>query len=43
VPLFKFGAPHLPAAGAFFAALGELPPSFAVSGIVGLAVSSLDR
>ena len=42
VPLFKFGAPNLPGeAGVFFANLGELPPSFVLSGLVGWVVSSV--
>lgn len=44
VPLFKFGAPGLPGdVGVFFANLGELPPSFLLSGLVGWLVSSLRR
>jgi sodium/proline symporter len=44
VPLFKFGAPNLPApVGPAFGAIAELPPSFLVSGIAGLVVSLLDR
>ena len=40
VPLFKFGAPNLPGdMGVFFGNLGELPPSFLLSALVGWAVS----
>ncbi|MEE2711337.1 MAG: sodium/proline symporter [Planctomycetota bacterium] len=43
VPLFKFGAPLLPGVGAFFAALEELPPAFALSALAGVFVSLLDK
>ncbi|NNM27334.1 MAG: sodium/proline symporter [Phycisphaerales bacterium] len=43
VPLFKFAAPHLPVVGDAFNALEELPPSFLVSGVVGIIVSLGDR
>lgn len=43
VPLFKFGAPMLPGVGPFFEALEELPPAFALSGLVGVLVSLLDK
>lgn len=43
VPLFKFVAPGLPVVGDSFAALSELPPAFAVSGIVAVLVSRFDR
>jgi SSS family transporter len=43
VPFFKFAAPNLPAVGGFFKALGELPPAFLVSGIIGIVVSLADR
>ena len=42
VPLFKFAAPLLPEVGPFFAALGELPPAFMLSALVGVMVSRLD-
>ena len=42
VPLFKFGAPALPKIGIAFDTLEELPPSFLISGIVGIVVSLLD-
>jgi Na+/proline symporter len=43
VPLFKFAAPHLPVIGPALNALEELPPSFFVSGLVGIVVSILDK
>lgn len=43
VPLFKFAAPLLPVVGPFFAALEELPPAFALSALVGVLVSLLDK
>ena len=43
VPLFKFGATALPGVGPAFAALSELPPAFALSALVGIAVSLRDR
>lgn len=43
VPLFKFGAPLLPGAGPYFGALSELPPAFALSGLLGVSVSLLDK
>ena len=43
VPLFKFGAPHLPVVGSFFAQLGELPPAFFLSGLAAILVSLTDR
>ncbi len=43
VPFFKFAAPHLPAVGDGFKALSELPPALAVSFIVGIGVSLLDK
>jgi len=42
VPLFKFGAPHLPVVGELFAALEELPPAFLVSALAGVVVSLAD-
>ena len=39
VPLFKFGAPHLPGIGETLEALGELPPAFLFSFIAGVAFS----
>lgn len=42
VPLFKFVAPALPGAGAYFAELGELPPAFLVSAAAAVLVSLLD-
>lgn len=39
VPLIKFGGPHLGQAGPVLEALGELPPSFALSAMAGLLVS----
>jgi len=39
VPLFAFGAPHLPGVGHLFKALAELPPAFALSFLVGIIVS----
>ena len=42
VPLFKFGAPHLPGIGAALGALEELPPAFFLGGLVGIIVSLLD-
>lgn len=43
VPFFKFIAPELPFVGPGFAALSELPPAFALSGLVAVAVSLLDK
>ncbi|RMG17436.1 MAG: sodium/proline symporter [Deltaproteobacteria bacterium] len=43
VPLFKFLAPTLPVVGPYFAALEELPPAFAVSFLVAIAVSLAGR
>ena len=44
VPIFKFLAPELPGqVGAFFKALEELTPSFALSFVVGVVVSLTDR
>ena len=43
VPLFKFGATALPTVGPAFAALSELPPAFALSGLVGILVSLRDN
>ncbi len=43
VPFFKFAAPHLPGVGEAFKALSELPPALAVSFVVGIAVSLLDK
>lgn len=43
VPLFKFVAPNMPLVGVHLDALEELPPSFLVSGCVGIVVSLLDR
>jgi len=44
VPLFKFGAPAMGGElGAAFAKLSELPPAFALSFVVGIAVSLTDR
>ncbi len=42
VPLFKFGAPHLPVVGETFEALGELPPAFLLSFVAGVLVSLSD-
>ena len=42
VPLFKFGAPHLPVVGPIFEALAELPPSLAVAMLVGVVTSLTD-
>ena len=42
VPLFKFGAPHLPGLGPYLVELAELPPAFAVAFAMGIAVSLLD-
>ena len=42
VPLFKFGAPLLPTVGPVFAALGELPPAFALAAIGGIVASVTD-
>ena len=39
VPLFAFGAPHLPEVGHLFKALSELPPAFLLSFIAGVVVS----
>jgi sodium/proline symporter len=39
VPLFAFGAPHLPEVGHLFEALSELPPAFLLSFVVGIIVS----
>jgi sodium/proline symporter len=39
VPLFAFGAPHLPEVGHLFKALSELPPAFLLSFVVGIVVS----
>jgi len=42
VPVFKFLAPKLPGVGEVFGALGELPPSFALSMLAAVVVSRLD-
>jgi Na+/proline symporter len=42
VPLFKFAAPLAPSVGPLFKELGELPPAFLLSGLVGILVSRLD-
>ena len=42
VPVFKFLAPELPLLGSEMEALSELPPSFAVSLLLGVIVSRLD-
>lgn len=42
VPFFKFVAPELPVVGDAFSSLSELPPAFAVSGVVAVIVSSCD-
>ncbi len=42
VPLFKFAAPHLPGIGPLLGELGELPPAFTVSMLVGVLVSLAD-
>lgn len=42
VPLFKFGAPHLPGIGEVMVELTELPPSFLLSGLVAVLVSLSD-
>ena len=39
VPLFAFGAPHLPGVGHLFKALSELPPAFILSFVAGIVVS----
>ena len=39
VPLFAFGAPHLPEVGHLFKALSELPPAFVLSFAAGIIVS----
>jgi sodium/proline symporter len=43
VPLFKFGAPHLPAVGDLLKTLSELPPAFAASFIAAIVVSLRDK
>ncbi|MDP7038448.1 MAG: sodium/proline symporter [Myxococcota bacterium] len=43
VPIFKFGVANLPEIGPIFKALEELPPSFALSAIVGILVSLWDK
>ena len=43
VPLFKFMVANLPGVGEFFAALSELPPSFALSFLVAIIVSLTDK
>jgi Na+/proline symporter len=43
VPLFKFAAPALPGIGPFFGQLGELPPAFLLSGVIGVYVSLSDK
>lgn len=44
VPLFKFGAPHLPGpVGPAFGAIAELLPSCVLSGLAGILASLLDR
>ena len=42
VPLFKFGSPLVPTIGPYLVELAELPPAFAVSFLVGIAVSLAD-
>jgi len=42
VPLFKFGAPHLPAIGPSLETLGELPPAFLFSFVAGVLFSLAD-
>lgn len=42
VPLFKFAATMLPLVGDYFGALGELPPAFLASMLVGIALSMTD-
>jgi len=39
VPLFKFGVSQLDGVGPIFDALGELPPAFLLSGVMGVLVS----
>ena len=41
VPLFKFAVPLIPAAGPYFATMGELAPAFGLSLVVGIFVSSI--
>jgi Na+/proline symporter len=43
VPLFKFGAPAMGVVGPYLVELAELPPAFLVSGLVGIAVSLMDK
>lgn len=43
IPLFKFGFTALPEVGVYFDKLAELPPSFALSLIVGIGVSLMVR
>jgi len=43
VPLFKFGATSIPIIGTAFVNLTELPPSFLLSGLVGIVASLTDR
>jgi sodium/proline symporter len=42
VPFFKFAAPHFPVVGPFFDKLGELPPAFFASALLGVVVSWTD-
>lgn len=42
VPIFKFAAPLLPGIGQEIGALGELPSSFLMSGLMGIGVSLAD-
>lgn len=43
VPFFKFVGPQLPFVGNGLGALSELPPAFAISGIVAIVVSLFDQ
>ena len=43
VIFFKFIAPDLPAVGDHLSKLSELPPSFALAGLIGVIVSVLDK
>ena len=43
VPVFSFWAPNWPVVGEFLGALGELPPSFLLSGVLAIVVSLADR
>jgi len=43
VPLFAFGAPNIPGIGPVLSALTELPPSFLLSGLAIIVVSTWDK